>query len=455
MMNESGLMTHSIRAAPWGEAVRRVLAAAIQAVDPAAAVQRNLKRSGDRLWVAGREVDLSRFDRVLLAGAGKAGAPMARAAAGILGDRLAAGVMIVKEGYSEDLADRKISVIEAGHPLPDERGVQGAGRVVELLEDAGPDDLVIALLSGGGSALLVSPAEGLSLADLQGLTSALLRCGADIYEINALRKHLERLKGGGMARLAAPATLVTLILSDVVGDPLDVIASGPTVPDRSTYAEAFHVLEKYDLLEKAPIAIVRHLERGLIGELPETPKPGEAVFIQVNNVLIGSNKLAAEAALKQAQAEGLQGLLLTTYLQGEARQAGRLLASLARQIAADGRPLPRPSCLVAGGETTVTLHGNGLGGRNQELALGAVADLAGLPGVALVTLATDGGDGPTDAAGAVVTGNTLERAHQAGLSPSDYLARNDAYHFFDALDDLLKPGPTQTNVNDLVFLFAF
>jgi hydroxypyruvate reductase len=432
-----------------------VLSAALQAVDPAAAVRRYLQRSGNRLWVAGNEFDLSRFSRVLLVGAGKAGAPMARAAAEIVGNRLAGGVMIVKEGYGEDLADRKVSVIEAGHPLPDERGVQGAGRVIELLQGAGPEDLVIALLSGGGSALLVSPAEGLSLADLQDLTTTLLRCGADIYEINTIRKHLERLKGGGLARLAAPALLVTLILSDVVGDPLDVIASGPTVPDPSTFAGAYDVLEKYGIVGKAPPAVVRRLECGRSGELLETPKPGEAVFERAHNVLVGSNRLAAEAALAQAQAEGLHGLLLTTYLQGEARQAGRVLASLARQIAADGQPLPRRACLVAGGETTVTLHGDGLGGRNQELALGAVADLAGLPEVALVTMATDGGDGPTDAAGAVVTGDTLERARRAGLSPVEYLARNDAYHFFDALGDLLKPGPTQTNVNDLAFLFAF
>ena len=246
-----------------------------------------------------------------------------------------------------------------------------------------------------------------------------------------------------------------MILSDVVGDPLDVIASGPTVPDPTTYNDSLKILERYGIVERVPGAVARHLKRGKDGELPETPKLGDPIFEKVHNFVIGSNLQAAEAALKQAESEGFNVLLLSTYLQGEARGAGRTLAAIARQIAADERPLPRPACLVVGGETTVTLQGRGKGGRNQELALGAVAELAGLSQLALVTMATDGGDGPTDAAGAVVTGETLDRACQAGLDPAEYLARNDSYHFFEPLGDLLKPGPTQTNVNDLAFLFAF
>ena len=389
---------------------------------------------------------------------------MARAVGQVVGDRLDGGVVIVKEGYAgestttttagDEPSIHAISILEAGHPIPDERGVSGAGQLIDILKDTQPDDLVISVISGGGSALLVSPAPGLALKDLQDLTSALLASGATINEINSLRKHLEQVKGGGLARLAAPATLITLILSDVVGDPLDVIASGPTVPDPSTFSEAYQVLKRYDILDKVPQAVIAQLQHGLQGQIPETPKPGDALFSRVQNVIVGSNQQAAQAGLTQAQAEGFQALLLTTFLQGEARQAGGLLAAIARQVSKKGQPIPRPACLIAGGETTVTLRGDGLGGRNQEMALSAVSELAGLPDLALITLATDGGDGPTDAAGAVVTGETLARAHQLGLNPEDFLARNDSYHFFSALDDLLCPGPTQTNVNDLAFIIA-
>jgi glycerate 2-kinase len=450
------LSTYTLRKYPWGSRVQRVLGAALQAADPAAAVETYLKRRALELEVAGRNYDLDAYRRVFLVGAGKAGAPMSHAAAGILGDRLTQGVVVVKEGYlgSDDLPSR-VSILEAGHPIPDERGVQGGCRIQKLLENLRPDDLVIGLISGGGSALLTAPVPGITLNDFQVLTAALLACGATINEINCLRKHLDRLKGGGLARLASPATLITLILSDVVGDPLDVIASGPTVPDPTSYSQAYAVLERYGLLDKVPPSIIAHLESGRRGELPETPKAGDPAFERVQNVIIGSNLQAAQAALHQAEAEGFHTLLLTTYFQGEARQAGVTLAAIARQIAATGQPLARPACLVAGGETTVTLTGSGKGGRNQEIALGALPGLAGLPEIALVSLATDGGDGPTDAAGAVVSGESLSRAQHAGLDPVDYLQRNDAYPFFEALGDLLKPGPTRTNVNDLTFIFAF
>jgi hydroxypyruvate reductase len=448
-------MTHTFDTSAWGGAAARILSAALRAVDPAEAVFRNLRRSGDELLVGGKAYDLRQFKRVFLTGAGKAGAPMARAAAQVLGERLAGGIVVVKEGYVGGAAPEGVEILEAGHPLPDERGVAGAARLLDLLEDTRPDDLVLCLISGGGSALLVSPAPGLTLADLQKLTSALLASGASIDEINTLRKHLDQVKGGQLARLAAPAQLATLILSDVVGDPLDVIASGPTVPDPTTFPQAQAVLDKYDIESRAPEPILRRLWSGVSGEIPETPKEGDPLFERVQNVIIGSNRRAAEAALAQASAEGFNTLLLTTYLQGEARQAGRLLGAIARQIAASGQPVARPACIVAGGETTVTLQGGGgLGGRNQELALSAALEIAGLPEIVVVTLATDGGDGPTDAAGAAATGETAARARSAGLNPQDYLARNDSYHFFDCLGDLLKPGPTLTNVNDLAFIFA-
>jgi hydroxypyruvate reductase len=462
-------MTTSLRSAPWGERVARVLAAAVQAVDPAEAVRRFVHRGRGALVVAGKPYNLEKIRHIYLVGAGKAGAPMTGALSGILADRLAGGIVVVKEGYAErgeplrgDLSrkpgesTRQVEILEAGHPIPDTRGEQATRRMIELLDRLEEDDLVFCLISGGGSALMTRPAPGVRLDDLQELTSLLLRCGATINEINTLRKHLDEVKGGKLARLAAPAPVITLILSDVVGDPLDVIASGPTVPDLSTFESAWEILERYRLLEKTPPAILAHLQQGLNKEIPETPKEADPAFEGVQNVIVGNNLLAARAALAAAEAEGLQALLLTAFLQGEARYAGRLLGAVGRQFgAAGGYPLPRPACLIAGGETTVTLAGNGVGGRNQEMALGAVKDLAGLRDVALLTLATDGGDGPTDAAGAVVTGETLRRAQALGMDPREFLARNDSYHFFEALGDLLKPGPTRTNVNDLAFVFAF
>jgi hydroxypyruvate reductase len=346
-------------------------------------------------------------------------------------------------------------VLPGGHPIPTGDSLRSAQSLAEFLADGRADDLVFCLISGGGSALMTLPQDGVSLEDMQSLTRLLLASGADIGEINTLRKHLDRVKGGGLARLAAPAQLVTLVLSDVIGSPLDVIASGPTVADLSTYGDAYGILEKYHLDAKAHAAVISSLHKGLRGESPETVKPGDSLLERVTNQVIASNTHAAQAALAQAQAEGFNPLLLTTYLQGEAVQAGGVLASILRQVQDTGQPVARPACIVVGGETTVTLRGSGLGGRNQELALGAVRLLAGLPGVALVTLATDGEDGPTDAAGAIVTGDILPRASGLGLELQRAMQENDSYHFFDPTKALLKPGPTGTNVNDLAFLFAF
>jgi len=440
-----------------GGRLARVVQAALQAADPAAAVRRYLRRQGNHLIIEDQVFDLGIHRQVTLTGAGKAGAPMASAAARILGERLNGGLVIVKEGHRNlpgvELPPG-VEILEASHPLPDERGVRATRRLITRLEACQEGDLVICLLSGGGSALLTAPAPGISLDDLRQVTSLLLACGATIQEINTLRKHLDRVKGGGLARLAWPAPLVCLILSDVVGSPLDVIASGPCVPDTTTYADAYRVLESYHLLARTPPSILDFLQRGSQGEISDTPKPGDPIFDGVRNVIIGSNQGAAEAALKEAQQAGFNALLLTTSLEGEASQAGRQMAEILRRAATTGDPVGRPACLIAGGETTVTLGGVGLGGRNQEMALGAVDGLAGLPDVAFLTLATDGGDGPTDAAGALITGDTLERARQLGMTPSDYLARNDSYPFFASLGDLLITGPTGTNVNDLAFLFA-
>jgi hydroxypyruvate reductase len=381
---------------------------------------------------------------------------MASALHGSLGEWLEGGLVITKYDHRDPSLDTgPVAVVEAGHPLPDEAGVAGAHRMAELLGQATSRDLVLAVISGGASALLTLPARGVTLADLEETTGLLLRSGANIVELNTVRKHLSQIKGGGLARLAGNAPMVSLILSDVVGDPLDVIGSGPTVADRSTFAEAWAVLERYALVEEVPDTVRERLMAGLQGKVPDTLKPGDPVFERVHNIVVGNNRLAAEAAVREARKCGLNALLLTTFVEGEAREVARVVAALAKELVTHDRPVARPACLVWGGETTVTVHGKGKGGRNQELALAAALALGGVSGVVLVALGTDGTDGPTDAAGAVSGGETVAHARSLGLDPVASLRDNDSYPFFDALDDLIRTGPTGTNVNDLLFLFAF
>jgi glycerate 2-kinase len=419
--------------------------AALAAVEPAAAVHRYVQREGDVLIVADRRYDLRDYERVFVLGGGKAAAPMATAIADTLANRLTAGAIVTKYGYGKtprSKAQSPIRLIEAGHPVPDENSVRGAQAVADMARQATERDLVICLLSGGGSALLTLPVSGLTLTDLQALTDALLRSGATINELNTVRKHWSRVKGGRLARLVAPATLVTLVLSDVVGDPLDVIASGPTVPDPTTVAEAQAVLKRYGI------------RTGRAVSFQETPKPGDPAFERVQHVIVGSNRLAAVAAVEQARQLGFGALLLSTYVEGEAREVARVAAALAKGMRGHGDPLSPPACLVWGGETTVTIRGEGKGGRNQELALATALALDGWPGVLVMALATDGTDGPTDAAGAIATGATVARARALGLDPQAALDANDSYPFFDALGDLILTGPTGTNVNDLLFVLV-
>ena len=449
-------LTHSIKTAKWGLKVARIMAAALSAVDPYAAVIDGLRYSEYPPTELPERDYLAKYHRIKLIGAGKAGQPMAEAAQEFFGDRISEGMVIVKDGYTKKSSlSKRIKIVEAGHPLPDQRGVNATQEIIKHLQNSTANDLVICLISGGGSALLVSPVEGVLLDELQHLTELLLASGATINEINTLRKHLDRVKGGQLARIASPARVLCLILSDVVGDPLDVIASGPTVPDPSTYQDAVDILVRYAILEQVPTSIRTHLELGQQGNIPETPKPGDHFFSNVHNMIVGSNHTATQAAISQAKIEGFNTLTLTNYMQGEASQVGKFLGSVLRQLALQNQPIPRPACVIVGGETTVTIKGNGMGGRNQELALGAVAELDGLKDIALITLTTDGGDGPSDAAGAVVTGDTLSRAKSMGLEPEEYLANNDSYNYFSPLEDLLRIGPTRTNVNDLTFLFAF
>ncbi len=424
--------------------------AALQAADPRAAVLRHLTREGDTLIVPNHpEYDLSR-GRVVAVGAGKADAPMAQAVEQVLGDHLRAGAVTVKYGYTAPT--ERIKLNEAGHPLPDENGVRATRAMVGLLPGLSEHDLVICLISGGGSALLELPVEGLTLDDLRALTNALLRCGATINEMNSLRKHLSQVKGGGLARLAQPARVLSLILSDVLGSPLDVIASGPTAPDSTTFADALAVIEKYRLREQVPPNIVTHLERGRRGEIADTPKANDPLFALVTNVIVADNSTACETATDAARALGYRAQLLSTQVQGEARLIGADLARRAKETLLRAETLP--ACLIAGGETTVTIRGEGKGGRSQELALAAARDIAGLNNVVLLSAGTDGTDGPTDAAGALADGTTTARARVRGLDADAFLANNDSYHFFRTLDDLIITGPTNTNVNDLMVVLT-
>ena len=351
------------------------------------------------LVVGERRYSLASKRRVVVVGAGKASAPMAAAVEDVIGDAVpVTGSVTVRYGHSAPTC--VVRIREASHPVPDEAGVLATRAIVELLAEVNADDLVICVISGGGSALLTLPADGLALEHVQQTTDVLLRSGASINEINVVRKHLDTVKGGGLARLAAPAQVITLVLSDVVGNPLDAIASGPTVPDTSTWAEAGAVFDRYGLWDKVPRSVVERLRAGRAGQLPDTPKPGDPLFKHTQSVVVGSNLLACESAAAAASQIGLQSQVLTTYVEGEAREVGRVLAGLLREIDASGHPLARPCLLVAGGETTVTVRGQGLGGRNQELALAAAFSLRGLRAVLLASIGTDGNDGPTDAAGA-------------------------------------------------------
>jgi glycerate 2-kinase len=437
---------------PQRRAYLPILEAALAAVEPRACTARALGREGERLHIGGRAYDLREVRNLYVVGCGKAGAPMAQAVEDELGDRVTGGVVVVKEGHTAPT--HTVRLVEAGHPLPDARSVAGARAVVDLAGQAGERDLVLVLISGGGSALLTLPAPGLTLEDLQSLTELLLRCGATINEMNTLRRHCSAVKGGQLARHIAPARAVGLILSDVVGNPLDTIASGPLVPDPTTFADAWAVIERYGLTADLPAAVRAHLQAGLHCEIPDTPKPGDAVFEGVQVDIVGDNASAAERGAQAAAAAAYHSQVFSTFVEGEAREVARVVAALAKEVVRHNRPLATPACLILGGETTVTLRGNGTGGRNQEMALAAALALEGWPQVTVVALGTDGNDGPTDAAGGIVDGGTVARARGAGLDPLAHLQHNDAYPLLRATNDLLLTGPTNTNVNDLIFVFV-
>jgi len=423
------------------------LESALNAVDPKEIIRSQLLLRNSTLKVDGYSFDLKHFQSIYVVGGGKASGSMAEAVEQVLGNLVTNGHVNVQRGskHKTDI----IRLHEASHPIPDESGVKGTRRMLKIVEQAKRDDLIICLISGGGSSLMPLPRDEISIADKRRITDDLLMCGGTINEINTVRKHISDFKGGWLAKKAYPAPILNLILSDVVGDPLEFIASGPTVPDSTTFSDAIKVLRKYGLWDKAPASIRKVLSDGEKALIPETPKAEDEAFKRVYNVVVGNSRLASSAACKQLKSSGLNTVLLTSTMEGEARHVGAMLASIAREVFISGNPVLKPAGIVAGGETTVTVSGKGSGGRNQEIALAAALKLRSMDGVAVASLNTDGIDGPTDAAGAIADGKTLAKAVEMGLDPGEFLAENNSYNFFSKLDDLLFTGPTNTNVNDL------
>ena len=430
----------------------KIFMGCLQAADPFQAVKRFVRVEGNKLVLGMKgkpmvELDLMEYDRISLVGGGKATAPMAKALEDMFGEKIEKGMINVKYGFTQELDFTEIT--EAGHPVPDQNGVEGTRKILNFLQSAGEKDLIFSLISGGGSALLPQPAGEVTLSQKQELTRSLLACGASIDEINCIRKHISAIKGGQMARAAFPATIVNLMLSDVVGDKMDVIASGPFVPDSSTFKEAWRILGKYELRD-IPATVLAHLKAGEKGRIPETPKADDPIFDRVHNFIVGSNMLALESAMAEAKELGYETLILSSMVEGETREVALVHSAIAREIVKTGQPVSPPACIISGGETTVTIHGNGLGGRNQEFCLAAALDITGLPArVVILSGGTDGNDGPTDAAGAIVDPFTVRRGKDIGMDAVDFLNNNDAYHFFEKTKDLLLTGPTNTNVMDV------
>lgn len=420
-----------------------ILKAALKAAGPVEAVLRHASVRNGILRVGNQRYKLAAFENIYVVGAGKASASMAVAIERLLGKQITEGFINVKYGHLAKL--RRIQLNECGHPVPDENGVRGAQEIGRIVAKATRNDLVLFLVSGGASALLPFPAQPITLAEKQAVTGLLLRSGANINEMNAVRKHISSLKGGQLAALANPATVVSLILSDVIGDKLDVIGSGPTAPDPSTFADAQAILKKYGLTGQIPDSICQRIEEGIRGIIPETPKQ----VMRTQNIVVGSNQLALDAAAAEAKRLGYRPMILSSFIEGETREIARMHAAIAREIVTFGRPSKASTCLISGGETTVAIKGEGKGGRNQEFALAAAIDIQDLPGVCILSAGTDGTDGPTDAAGALCDNTTIARAIKQGLDANDFLNRNDSYHFFEPLGDLIKTGPTGTNVMDV------
>jgi len=446
-------VSDSARTSQLREDALAIFGAALAAANANAAVRRHLKRTSVELRAGSARFRLRGFERIFLIAVGKAAQQMAEAAEHIAASQFHRGIIVTKHGHATSYTGR-CEVIEAGHPIPDENSLRASHTVLELLREPTAKDLLVVAVSGGASALLCAPVDGVALAAKQRTTDLLLRAGADIYELNCVRKHLSLLKGGNLAARAHPARVLSLLLSDVIGDHIDVIGSGLTAPDPSTFADAMRVLERRGVLPQVPHEVRTHLETGAQGTISETPKPGDTLFGNVHNLVVGSSRQALEAASVEAKRRGYRTLILSSRIQGEAREAARLHAEILWETITSGHPLRPPACVLSGGETTVTVRGEGKGGRNQEFALAAALALKGAANVTVLSAGTDGTDGPTDAAGAIVSGDTVARAAKLGIEASGYLSRNDSYPFFETLGDLVKTGPTGTNVMDVNVMLA-
>lgn len=434
------------------EIIVESLEAALRSADPLRLIEKHLHLDGDVLKIDDAKFDIRSAGRIIVIGAGKGAGGLAVGLERLIGWRIDAGLVNIPYGVKSKLKTERIELNEAGHPTPDESGVRGVERILELTKDLDERDLVFCLITGGGSALLSLPAEGISLKDKAEAADALMKAGASIQELNTVRKHLSSVKGGRLAQRIHPARIVNLIVSDVVGDPLEIIASGPTVPDSSTFQDALRILEKYQLLDKVSEPVRRVILEGVSGRIKDSPKPDDPAFNKDFNVLLGSNCEACLAAAETAARRGMNTLFLTSFLEGEAREAGIFLASIIREVHRSGRPAVKPCMIICGGETTVTVRCGGRGGRNQEVVLSSALKLAGMKGVAIASIGTDGVDGPTDAAGAVADGRSIERGRRLGLDAEMILHNNDSYRFFSELEDLIMTGPTGTNVNDVTLL---
>jgi hydroxypyruvate reductase len=435
---------------------QKIFLAGLEAVQPAEVIKRKVRfipgKNGPKLKIGAKTYSLSKYQAIYLIGAGKASAYMALALESILGEWITGGLVCVKYGHGVNLS--RVRVLEGGHPIPDESGLLATREIIALLQKLHTKDLVLFLISGGASALLCLPCQGITLEDKQEISQLLLSSGATIAEINTIRKHISQVKGGKLARIAYPADMISLILSDVVGDQLDIIASGPTVPDPGTFADCLEIIKKYNLDNKIPPPIMNHLEKGIRKEVEETLKPDDPIFKFHQAVIVGNNILAIKSARLRAKDLGYNTLILSSTIQGEGREVAKVHAAIAKEILNSGNPIKKPACIISGGETTVTVKGKGRGGRNQEFVLAALIELANYKGITILSAGTDGTDGPTEAAGAIGDHTTIYRAQQLGLNPQKYLENNNSYHFFKELGDLFITGPTGTNVMDLQIILV-
>jgi glycerate 2-kinase len=431
--------------------LKALIQSSLDAADPAKAMKQSIIRKNHQLFVNNVQYDLSQYQRIVCVGAGKSSAHMAQTLEGILGKYLKGGMVVVKDGYGTQT--QHVQIIEANHPLPDARGVRATKQILKLVRSLSKKDLLIVLLSGGASSLLCAPAPGLTLADKRRTTHLLMRSGANIHELNIVRKHLSSIKGGQLAQ-ATSAKILTVIMSDVIGDDLATIGSGPTVPDPTTFQEAKIIFEQFEIWGHIPEKIRKHLEQGINGQDPETWKSRSRLSSRYQSITLANNQTAIAGIAKKAKQLGLRPHHLDSPLQGEAKELGSILGAMAKDIHDFGNPVRPPACLIAGGEPTVTVTGKGKGGRAQECVLAAAQELAGLPNVVVAGFGTDGTDGPTDAAGAMVDGKTVQRAKKMGISIKNMLERYDSYTFFNQVGGHIITGPTHTNVNDIYLIIA-